>query len=68
MCVSAIPIGGTSDAPLENHPVDARLEPSALEGGISEILCYDPKGRRAFLRILCTEWRGVLVCWAHSKP
>ena len=30
-------------------------EPFALEGWILEILCCDPKGSRAFLRILSTE-------------
>ena len=43
------------------------------------IPCYDPKGSRAFLRILSTDGRGVGLCreetkhkgpecWAFSKP
>jgi len=35
-----------SHAPLENHPLDARREPSAP---YLEILCCDPKGHRALL-------------------
>jgi len=45
-----------------------RREPSALEGWILKIICCDPKGSRTFLRILCTEGRGVCLCWAHLKP
>ena len=33
---------------------DAPREPSALEGWILEVLCCNPKGSRAFLRILST--------------
>jgi len=40
---------------------------SALQGWILEILCCDPKGSRAFLRILSTEGRGVGLCWEKSK-
>ena len=32
-----------------------------------EILCCDPKGSRTSLRILCTEGRGVHLCWTHSQ-
>ena len=53
---------------LEDHPVDTRREPSALEGWILEIRYCDPKGSRAFLRILSTERRGVRLCWAKLKP
>ena len=35
---------------------------------ILEILCCDPKGHRASLRIPSTEGRGVRLCWALSKP
>jgi len=48
-----------SHAPLEDHPFDARREPSALEGWILEVLCRDPKGRRVFMRILSTEGPSV---------
>ena len=51
--------GDTSYAPFENHPSDARREPSALEGRLLEILYCDPKASRAFLRILSTEGRVV---------
>ena len=37
-------------------------------GLILEILCCDPKGRRALLRVPSTEGRGVCLCWALSKP
>jgi len=47
--------------------LDARREPSSLEGWILEVLCCEPKGSRAFLRILSTEGRGVRLCWALSK-
>jgi len=43
-------------------------EPSALEGWIREALCCNPKGGRAFLRILSTEGRGGCLCWEHSNP
>ena len=33
--------------PIDDHPLDARREPSTLERWICEILCCDPKGRRA---------------------
>jgi len=36
--------------------------------GTGEVLCGDPKGRRALLRILSTEGRSVHLCWAKSKP
>jgi len=36
-----------SNAPLEDHPLDALREPSALEGWILEVLDCDPKGSRA---------------------
>ena len=42
--------------------MDARREPFALEGWFLEIFCCDPKGSRAFLRILSTEGRGVRLC------
>ena len=45
---------GLSQVP-EDHPVGARREPSALGVWIFDILCCDPKGSRAFLRILPTE-------------
>jgi hypothetical protein len=35
---------------------------------ILEILCCDPKGHRALLRVPSTEGRGVRLCWAISKP
>ena len=35
-----------------DHPLDARQEPSALERWILEVLYCDPKGSRAFLRII----------------
>ena len=56
-----------SHAPLEDHPLDPRCEPSALEGWVLEIICCDPKGNRAVLRILFTEGRGVRL-WALSTP
>ena len=37
-------------------------------GLILEILCCDPKGHRALLRVPSTEGRGVRLCWALSKP
>ena len=40
-------------------PLDPRREPSALEGWILEVLYCDPKGGRAFLRILSMKGRGV---------
>ena len=49
-------------------PLATRSEPSALKGWILEVLCCNPKGGRAFLRILSTEGRGVRLCWAASKP
>jgi len=58
---SAFPVGDTSNAPIEDHPLATRYEPSALEGWILEILYCDPKGSRAFLRILSTEGRGVYL-------
>ena len=33
-----------------------------------DIFYCDPKGSRAFLRILSTEGRGVRLFWALSKP
>ena len=56
-----------ANAPLEDHPLDPRREPSALEGWIREILCCDPKGSMAFLWMLSTEGRGAGLCWAHSR-
>ena len=53
---------------IEDHPLDARREPSALEGWILEVLYRDPKESRACMRILSTEGRGVRLCWALSKP
>jgi len=53
---------------LKDHPLDTRREPSALEGWILEILYCDPKGSRAFLRILSTKGRGVRLCLVLSKP
>jgi hypothetical protein len=41
---------------------------SALYCWILEILYYNPKGRRALLRIPSTEGRSVCLCWAKSKP
>jgi len=52
----------------EDDPLDVPREPSALEGWTLEVLYCDPKGSRAFLRILSTEGRGVRLCWEHSKP
>ena len=57
-----------SQAPLEDHPLHTRCEPSALERWILEILRRDSKGIRGFLRILSTEGRGVRLRWAHSNP
>ena len=57
------PRGIPSHASLEDRPLDTRREPSALEGWILELLYCDPKGRRACLRILSTEGRGVRLCW-----
>ena len=31
------------------------------------LLSCDPKGSRAFLRILCMEGRGVHLCWGYTK-
>ena len=41
-------------APFEDHPLDARCEPSALKGWIPEILDYISGKNRTFLRILST--------------
>ena len=49
-------------------PLDARREPFALEGWIRKILYCDQNGKRAFLRILSTERRGIRLCWEHPKP
>ena len=49
--------------PLAHH-----REPSAMKCWILEILCCDPEGSRAFLRILSTKGRGASLCWAKSKP
>ena len=58
-----------SHAPLEDHPLAVRREPSALEGWTLEVLYCDPKDSRAFLRILSAEGQGVHpLYWAHSKP
>jgi len=54
--------------PIDDHPLDARREPSALEGWTLEVLYCDPKGGRAVLRIFSTEGRGVRLCWAPTKP
>ena len=35
---------------------------------VLEILCCDPKGHRALLRVPTTEGRGARLCWALSKP
>ena len=35
---------------------------------ILEILCCDPKGRRALLRVPFTKGRSVCLCWAKSNP
>ena len=43
-----------SQAPIQDHLLDAWREPAALEGWILQVLCCDPKGGRAFLRILST--------------
>ena len=59
VCANAFPDGDTSYTPLEDHPLDARREPSALYCWILEFLYCDPKGRRALLRIPSTEGRGV---------
>ena len=53
--------------PIEDHPLGARREPSALEGCTLGVLCCDPKGIMAFLWILSTEGRGGCLWWAHSK-
>ena len=56
------------DSHARLRPLCHRWEPCALEGWILEILCCDPKGSRAFLRVLATEGRGVGLCWEKSKP
>ena len=48
-------IGILSHAPPEHHPLAHRREPSTMKGWVLEILCCDPKGSRASLRILSTE-------------
>ena len=53
--------------PVEDRPLAARREPSALEGWILKILYCDPKGSRGFLEILSMEGRGVRLCWEKSK-
>jgi len=63
-----VPLWSNTHAPLEDHPLDPRREPFALEGWILEIFCCDPKGSRAVLWILSTEGRGVRLCWEKSKP
>ena len=63
-----VPSWGHLKYPIEDHPSAVRREPYALAGWIQEILYCDPKGSRAFLRILSTEGRGVRLCWAKSKP
>ena len=65
--VSAFPLGDTSYAPLEDHPLAIHCETSALYCWILEILCCNPKGRRALMRVPSTEWRSVGLCWEHSN-
>ena len=60
-------IGIPSHATLEDHPLDPRREPSALEDLILEIFCCDPKESRACLRILLTKGQRVRLRWATSK-
>ena len=44
-----------------------RDTPSCQTGpfAILEILYYDPKGRRALLRVPSTVGRSVCLCWEH---
>ena len=46
-----------------------KSQPKGLEGSLwCAILAWDSKGRRAFMRMLSTEGRGVGLCWALLKP
>ena len=51
----------SAHAPPEDHPSAARRELSALEGWILEVFYCEPKGRRAFWRILPKEGRGLVL-------
>ena len=53
---------GVTKYSVEDHPLDACREPSALQGWILEILHYDLKAIKAFLRIVSAEERGVRLC------
>ena len=57
-----------SPAPREDHPEVAPSESTALEDWVLKILGCNPGGRRAFVRILSTEGRGVGLCWEKLKP
>ena len=50
------------------HSSTTHRKPSALYCWILEILCCDPEGRRALLRVPSTVGRSVCLCWALSKP
>ena len=67
MC-ERVPRWDLSYAPLEDHPFDARSEPSALGGWLLRFLHCDPKEISEFLRILFTEGQGVRLWWAFSEP
>ena len=54
--------------PLEDHLLDTYYETSAMYCWILEILHFNPKGRRALLRVPSTVGRSVCLCWEHSKP
>jgi len=52
VCVCSETLWYAGICPIEDHLGDTRREPSALEGWIHEVFDCDPKGSRAFLRIL----------------
>jgi len=48
VCVSMATIGVSSHTTIEDHPLDTRREPSALESRTLEVLHCNAKGSRVF--------------------